>query len=436
MAGYTQQIDIAVIVPLPPATRLDSVLDALQVLLDRHEGLRTTYPARSDGQPVQRVMRDVVVPVTLYELGPGRSGSPTAARDFSRLLRGVDAFNPDAIPVHLAVALREGRPGTLYIVVSHLSIDFWAATVIREEFLSILAGGVPALRPVGLQPLDRAELERSDEASTVARRSLDFIAGQLADAAHPQLPGPLHRPARPRFWMADMFSPAAALALGAIARTMRVSPPAALLGVYCSLMATWAGLDRFTVRTVVGNRLTDDDFRYVGQLSQHSLITVRAGDDLAQWIHVAARRLVASVRHARYPRPALEDVLLAEAAARGAKVDLGCTYNFIQNGVELAGSHQAAKDFEDPEGLRDTLARLRRETTLRWWDAVERENYRLALTAWGYPDRFMLRLQADTADMSQAGIMSLLATLEHALCSVALGCTDIHAAAGAGSAGW
>lgn len=428
IAPYNSQIDIPVIIPLPPAARIDGVLDALRRLFERHEVLRTTFCPDGDGRPTQLLKRDLLIPVSAYELEPGDRAPAAAAREFSRTLRGVPVFDPDLVPVRVAITHGEGLPSTLYVVLSHMAIDGLASALLRDDFLRLLQGAEVSAPDAGGRPLDRVEWESSEQASVVARRSLDFIAGQLAAAPYPQLPGPPRPPAAPRYWMADMTSSAAALALRVIAHASRVSPAAALLGVYSAMMAARAGLDRFTVRPVVSNRLSADDLWYVGGLTQHSVITIRTAGEVREAIQHSALGSMNAVRYGRYPRPALDEVVHAVEARRGSGVELGCTYNFIHDGGWVPQP-------VDTDDLENTLRRLRRETSMEWWDAVERENYRLAFTAWGYPGPLVLRLQADTADFPQADITALLVAVERALCAVALGCTGIRAADAAGP-GW
>ncbi|MFC9662319.1 non-ribosomal peptide synthase/polyketide synthase [Nocardia sp. NPDC127606] len=186
---------------IPIAVRLTGDVDAgalvaaVTDVLDRHEVLRTAYPAL-DGIGHQAVWEFVPTPV-VETVDPIAVPAIVAAE----IGRGFDVTV--APPVRVRVLRCAADEVVLVVVIHHISADgFSAGPLLRDTaaaYLARRAGTEPEWAPLRVQYADytlwqRAVLGSEDDAESVAARQLRFWRTELAG-----LPGPLELPAdRPR----------------------------------------------------------------------------------------------------------------------------------------------------------------------------------------------------------------------------------------------
>jgi amino acid adenylation domain-containing protein len=186
---------------IPIAVRLTGDVDAgalaaaVTDVLDRHEVLRTAYPA-VDGIGHQAVWEFVPTPV-VETVDPIAVPAIVAAE----IGRGFDVTA--APPVRVRVLRCAADEVVLVVVIHHISADgFSAGPLLRDTTVAYLArraGAEPGWAPLPVQYADytlwqRAVLGSEDDAESVAARQLRFWRTELAD-----LPGLLELPVdRPR----------------------------------------------------------------------------------------------------------------------------------------------------------------------------------------------------------------------------------------------
>ncbi|TCJ99079.1 non-ribosomal peptide synthetase [Nocardia alba] len=186
---------------IPIAVRLtgdvdaDALAAAVTDVLDRHEVLRTAYPAL-DGIGHQAVWEFVPTPV-VETVDPIAVPAIVAAE----IGRGFDVTL--APPVRVRVLRCAADEVVLVVVIHHISADgFSAGPLLRDTTVAYLArraGTAPAWAPLRVQYADytlwqRAVLGSEDDTESVAARQLRFWRTELAG-----LPGLLELPAdRPR----------------------------------------------------------------------------------------------------------------------------------------------------------------------------------------------------------------------------------------------
>ncbi|MGW6120285.1 non-ribosomal peptide synthase/polyketide synthase [Nocardia sp. NPDC055165] len=186
---------------IPIAVRLTGDVDAgalaaaVTDVLDRHEVLRTAYPA-VDGIGHQAVWEFVPTPV-VETVDPIAVPAIVAAE----IGRGFDVTV--APPVRVRVLRCAADEVVLVVVIHHISADgFSAGPLLRDTtaaYLARRAGSEPGWAPLPVQYADytlwqRAVLGSEDDAESVAARQLRFWRTELAG-----LPGLLELPAdRPR----------------------------------------------------------------------------------------------------------------------------------------------------------------------------------------------------------------------------------------------
>ncbi|MFJ6722848.1 amino acid adenylation domain-containing protein, partial [Streptomyces sp. NPDC091259] len=184
---------------LPLVLRLDSVPDrralaaALADVVERHEVLRTVYPA-VDSEPYQHVLAAPEIPLTVRECAPAELAFLTA-----RFTAGT--FDLGAhLPLRAALFVPGDGSATLALLTHHIATDGWSVTPLLRDlgqaYAARLAGGAPAWEPLPVQYADYTLWQRellADPAPSLDhwRDALDGMPTVL------DLPADRPRPAEP-----------------------------------------------------------------------------------------------------------------------------------------------------------------------------------------------------------------------------------------------
>ncbi|WP_245547018.1 non-ribosomal peptide synthetase [Nocardia brevicatena] len=193
---------------IPLAIRLDGDLDvsalrhAVFDVLERHESLRTRYPAGPDGTPYQQVL-----PVT--EVHSGGLETDTTTDPFGRvtelLTTGFDVTAQ--VPVRSLLLNTGPDEYLLALVVHHIAADGASMAPLARDlmtaYLARLSGNSPRWSPLQVQYADYAIWQREvigtdDEDDSIAARQLAYWRTQLAGlSGELELPADRPRPAVP-----------------------------------------------------------------------------------------------------------------------------------------------------------------------------------------------------------------------------------------------
>ena len=222
---------------------------ALQVLVDRHEGLRTVYPA-IDGEPCQRILPRLDLP---WRETRAEGDDPASRRaDALRIARAsaAEPFDLQAGPVLRAVLVAvEPDLHLLMLTFHHIAIDGWSISTLSREFrhaYNRLRDRAEIDLPVPeLQIADVALWQQGQFAGERMRGQLDFWKTALAGAP-PVLdlptdrPRPASRSHRGGLWSCDL--PAATYArLQSLARDNGATLSSLLLAAYQIVLARYTG---------------------------------------------------------------------------------------------------------------------------------------------------------------------------------------------------
>ncbi len=169
---------------------------ALQVLVDRHPALRTTFPGHL-GKPVQRIHAHQTLQFEEVD-GAAWSEAELNSRLIAEAYRPFDLERGPLLRVRLVT--RSAREHMLLLVVHHIVIDFWSLAVLLNELGVIYpaqcAGVKAALPPLATDYTDyvrwQAEMLAGPEGERLWAYWKNQLAGQLP---HLDLPTDRPRPA-------------------------------------------------------------------------------------------------------------------------------------------------------------------------------------------------------------------------------------------------
>ncbi|MGW7344869.1 amino acid adenylation domain-containing protein [Streptomyces sp. NPDC054854] len=172
--------------PLEPA----ALTEALADVAERHEVLRTVYPA-VDGQPYQRVRagaRPVLERVTVAGDGPapGPHDPPHHALEAAVDAAAGHVFDLAAELPFRATLISCGTGQVLVVLVHHIAADGWSAGPLLDDLTTAyearLAGSAPDWEPLPVQYADYTLWERAALDGEAAAEHIAFWKETLADA--------------------------------------------------------------------------------------------------------------------------------------------------------------------------------------------------------------------------------------------------------------
>jgi len=262
---------------LPMALRIrgdldtEALLRSLEAVVDRHEVLRTRYPA-FDGEPVPQVIETATGACRRRDF----SALPTAVAEqqLDRLLAeelntGMD-LSADG-PLRATLVRLTADEHVLVVVVHHIAFDGWSWGVLCHEladgYRERTEGAPSQLAPLPIQYADYALWQREQLTDARRDRQLDYWRNQLADLSPLTLP--TDRP-RPRLWngagdVVRFSIPAETVAaVDALARSHRCTRFMVLLTVFQSLLARYTGQTDIAIGTPVSGRSQPATQRLVG----------------------------------------------------------------------------------------------------------------------------------------------------------------------------
>ncbi|AWW35484.1 non-ribosomal peptide synthetase/MFS transporter [Streptomyces cadmiisoli] len=239
---------------IPEAWRLrgaavdpDALTAALNRVAERHEPLRTRFPATVDGRAVMVVDDAGAIPLTTAE-----------AVDDDAVGVLVDAFMAEPFdlatgPVARALLITVGPEEQVFaLAVHHIAADGWSTELLLGEVLTCLAGlPLPEL-PVRYGDFAAWQRAQSDSGQDVA-----YWGEQLAGVAPLELPTDRQRPPLPTYaGAAHEFSVAPDVldALLRLGRRYRATPYMVLLAAFAVLLGRRAGQDDITIGSPTAGR--------------------------------------------------------------------------------------------------------------------------------------------------------------------------------------
>ncbi|NOK38896.1 amino acid adenylation domain-containing protein, partial [Corallococcus exercitus] len=235
----------------------DSALErSLQVLVQRHDALRTTF-VEHQGEPVQRIAPALDVPLRRERVS---SQAELTRRAEAEARLPFDLARGPLVRATL-VHVRDGEHALL-VTFHHIICDGWSLGVLERELTALYraaTGGAPAeLPPLSIQPADFARWQRRAWVGAEMEARLGWWKARLQDAPTSlALPTDRPRPAVQTFEGAHLSrqaSPALSRALEALAQREGATPFMLLLAGFHALLARYSGQDDVVIGAPLAGR--------------------------------------------------------------------------------------------------------------------------------------------------------------------------------------
>jgi hypothetical protein len=258
---------VPLLVPWDGPLDLAALRAALDLLVRRHEILRTSYPVR-DGRPVQLVADPAPVSIEVTDLTgvpDARAVAERAARDAALRTFALT----EAAPWRCAVWT--GLPGgdLLLLCLHHIAIDGWSLPLLFAEleagYDAARAGVEPELPAIPLQYTDFAAWEREFFAGERGRELVARRVEALRDHPTELRLGALgDQPGSGADHLRFTVPAELVSRLARRARELRATPFVLLLAAFGEVVRRWSGQSRFLLGTALVNRPSPDLERTVG----------------------------------------------------------------------------------------------------------------------------------------------------------------------------
>jgi amino acid adenylation domain-containing protein len=354
---------------------------ALNALVARHEGLRTTFVAES-AQPVQVIhpVLYLTLPVVdLSDLAPTERAAEVATRIAEE---GRRPFDLSQGPLLRATLLRLSESEhVLLFTMHHIITDGWSMSILYQEWGTLYAVEVahrsPSLPGLPIQYADYAAWQRAWLQGSVLEEQLAYwrqhLAGPLPIL---QLPTDRPRPAAQTFNGAALtrtLRPALRDALVALSEREEVTPFMTLFAAFVVLLARSSGQNDVVVGSPIANRRRAEiegligffvntlalrvDLR--GNPSVRELLGRVRETCLGAYAHqdLPFEKLVEELRPERDPsRAPIFQTLFVLQNAQSVALDLaGLTVQTLDPGREVVGFDLEVYLWDEPDGLRTEI---------------------------------------------------------------------------------
>lgn len=374
------EINKQIAFPVPDGVGLAAALDALRMLAERHESLRTVFPGPPGGQPDRQEVRaqggfEVEVAAADVDEDPD-----AVADEIGRRNRSVRFDLAAGFPLRLALVTVDGRPVRLSMVVCHAAADGAATAVLLQEWIE-LACGNELEPPSGPTPREIAEQERSPAGRRRAKASLRHWERILREAPPAVFTDSSLGSSTGLLPTLVVRSGSAAADLDAAAKRTGASPSAIMFAAFAALVAHRAAQRHIVVAALSANRNRSVLRKYVGTLAQDALISLdTAAPDFDTLIAKAGAAAMAGYWNSTFDGDLIWRLIDDTAAQRGARFARHLVLNDLSTTIPEAATRDRPAPPQDPQ--------------LTWLPA-EYTPTRLMLNVWRVRDCVEFALLAD-----------------------------------------
>lgn len=345
MTHQRHSLPIGGALPLPEGKTVAGVAADLGFAVSRHQSLRTRLRLRGSSLPQQEVAAEGQVPLEVAE----------AAGDAARAAAGIDRRYHDVPfdyehewPIRWAVVTHRGKVTHLVSRICHIAADGLGIMAMMDDLRARDPATGRASGPVtAMQPLDQARYQSTWAAQRQGRASLRYWEDLLHSIPASRF-GRSGDERSPRYWQLRYDSPAARLAVRAIAARTEAASSVVLLAAFAVALAKVTGRNPVAVRVVVSNRFRPGLAASVSPVNQSGLCVIDV--DGVTFGGAVSRAWAASIKAAKYAyyEPAqLHDLVARVGRERGEEIDISCLFNdrrmLPEGGDPGGGSPSAAQ---------------------------------------------------------------------------------------------
>ncbi|SCF00961.1 condensation domain-containing protein [Micromonospora mirobrigensis] len=409
--GWTHNVSGAN--PMPAGITVEQVAAQLSDLMGRHPALRMRLGTDDRGRPCQVVSASGELPLDVVDVPDDADPADVATYAYQlghfRLLTPYDLHRDWS--VRMAVVRHRGALVHRVLTLDHLVVDGTATALLMADLglVDLAARRTPDPRTVQL--LDLGRREETPPLRRVSDRAVRHWEAHLRSIPPLTFGGPGEPGGRQgrRYWHGRFSSPAAYLAVQAIARRTRTDTSRVLLAVIAVAVGRATGVSPLTAKLIVGNRFRPGFAEAIAPLSQNGVLTVDTADTTVDEVVSRARRAaVAAGKYAYYDPAQLEELTARLDGERGHPARVTCRIN-DRRVVTRRAAEEGARD---DRVTADLIRRRAAETFLVWDGALDHLHEQVFITVEDQPETVYLQVIFDFACFTEAQAERLLRGVE------------------------
>jgi hypothetical protein len=356
---------------LPEGSTVEDAAALLSGLMGRHACLRMRLGTDRAGRPCQEIAGSGQIGLDILTIPDDidRADTEQYAADLMDTwpLAPFD-FQRDW-PLRMAVLRHRGACLYVVWVLAHLAADGGAHLLFFDDLMPGVLAARTAGAPRRAQIPDVARSEQTPQIRQLSSRAMRYWESQLSGI--PALT--FGEPAQPegqagsRYRRVRFRSPAAHLAMLAIARRTRADASRVTLAVIATAIGRATGVHPLTVNVMVNNRFRPGLADVIAPVAQNSVLTIDVTDSSIDEVVARARgaSLTAGMR-AYYDPDELRELIARLDAERGYPARVSCRVN-DQRAMVMRAEQEAGPGDVTPEQVRQQLP----ETSLAWLDPLD-----------------------------------------------------------------
>jgi Condensation domain len=403
-------------IDLPAGSTVDKVTARLAGLMSRHAALRARLATDSAGRPCQDVAGSGRIGLDILTM-PDDADPADTARFLADLWTDWPLARFDFTrdwPLRMAVVRHRGVCLHLAWVLSHLAADGGGHVLLLGDLLADDRADSAARQARHPDVLDIARSEQEPQSRQLSSRTMRYWESQLrdipartfAESASQRTqagasPGERYRQVRFR-------SPAAHLAMLAIARRTGTDASRVTLALIAVAIARATGRRRLTIKVMVNNRFRPGFAEVIAPIAQNSVVTIDVADAAIDEVVARTRSgsLTAGMR-AYYDPDELAEVTERLDGERGYPASVTCRVN-DQRAMIMRADAEAVL----AEVTKDELRQKLTETSLTWLGRRDNMHEQVDILIEPRTDVVSLHMMWDRWCLSDGEVEALLRGVE------------------------
>lgn len=399
---------------VPEGTTVDGRAAYLADLVSRHPALRVRFDKDAEGNAYQVVPSSGNAALEVIRI-PDDTDDDLALTYAAEVMcvRRDSPLDPYRDPLlRLSLVSRRGVLMFEACTISHLIADGFMFARIFDAFDPADApGAAEILRPSPTGLLDLARREHTEALRRVSDRAMRYWEKQLRSAPPLTFGEPTHPEGRQgrRYWHGRFSSPAAYLAILAIAQRTGTDSSSVLHAVIATALTRVTGVNPLTTKINVGNRFRPGFADILAPVNQNGVVTIDAADTTVDEVVARVRKaLYAAGLFGYYDPQHLAEVTARVAAERGRPAWISCLINDARVASITPTPEDAGRAPVTMERIKDKLP----ETFLKWDGTLDSFHDQAWISVFDYPETIWLQVIFDMACFSEAEAEAVMRGVE------------------------
>lgn len=392
---------------LPEGSTVEDAAARVSALVGRYAALRMRLTTDDAGQEIAASGELGLDILTLPDDADPSDVARYPADLMDELPLGRFDFHRDW-PLRMTLVRHRGACLNLVWGLSHLAADGGVHVLLLADLLA--DGDRAAGAPPRPQILDVARSEQTAQLRQLSSRAMRYWEAQLRSIPAQTFGEPTASPdpEEQRYLQVRFRSPAAHLAIQAIARRTATDVSRVTLAVIATAIGRVTRVNPLTLKVMVNNRFRPGLAEVIAPIAQNSAVTIDVSDTTIDGVVARARGASLTAGMRAYCDPdELADVAARLDAERGYPATITCRVN-DQRAMVARAEEQPALGEVNPE----QLARRRDETSLTWLGPKENMFEQANILIENRPGVVSLHLMWDRWSLTNAQVEALLRGVE------------------------